>query len=843
MNKKKKLKQKQKIILKSILIVFLVVNIMGIFVFLKQNKKTNATANIEIKGTVTAGEDITNTNYVTATGVTVEIFNQAGDRQEKFTGSNGEYSFPNMSPGEYTIKYTYNTEYECTSINWNKIEYSMNNTDLKLVFVIPNNTIIEEIIDKIKIKNPNLILQDGEIRYQDNGNPDLIKTAMQKYGSMTSLSPNNLIIFVATTEEAIRDMPGSVNNGGSETYKFGIFYPNSINENKVKEYMKNITYDERVAYSDSLDLISKIMTRINMTRSVDTKELAFSTTNIQAETEKITVTGLNSQEIIDVKLDKLATAIPDPNVPSTPSSNLPILNGADDFISGYVFDKDTDTKIKEVKVELLNEDGTPTGVAEHVGQTENGQYKIPRPSEGKYKLRFTYGIIDSTDTPLKEYNGQNYEVAQKNDIERDTNNNKNNVYENSDRRRDVNDLFKNINNEITYILNATDSDAYDKLKQNAYMEAFSEEFAVKDYDASDPDAEESKKVCINMGIQRRPEIELKLEKYISGIRYKLADGQNFKEIKAGDTAELDVINRDRFYLIQINEELMHGSNIEIEYTIKINDNRSNTGDYETTATKVIDYVDYRNSSIIYDPEAKLINGGINKDQGWKIMKLQGNELRSEDGSLTLTDDYIEIIGALDEDKQYLVNDSGNNEMRLVVSKVITDTMGSDKLRYENSAEVLEYTNNAGRRTHSKNTWDNYFIPGDLDPRNSYNTDEDKSDEVAPEVTIIPPLGDVTGIIESTTDNKNNMPVIIVAYIVIMNLAGFWLMFLDKKKAKKQRQRISENTFLYTALLGGSIGCLCGMYKFRHKTKKPRFTIGFPAILIVQIILVIYLIIK
>ena len=64
------------------------------------------------------------------------------------------------------------------------------------------------------------------------------------------------------------------------------------------------------------------------------------------------------------------------------------------------------------------------------------------------------------------------------------------------------------------------------------------------------------------------------------------------------------------------------------------------------------------------------------------------------------------------------------------------------------------------------------------------------------------------------------------------------MWLDKRKAKKGKWRISETALFTLAILGGSIGGIAGMYAFRHKTKKARFTIGFPAILILEIILVI-----
>ena len=84
---------------------------------------------------------------------------------------------------------------------------------------------------------------------------------------------------------------------------------------------------------------------------------------------------------------------------------------------------------------------------------------------------------------------------------------------------------------------------------------------------------------------------------------------------------------------------------------------------------------------------------------------------------------------------------------------------------------------------------------------------------------------------------------IVIYITIINIIGFFIMWLDKRKAKKSAWRISEQALFYITLLGGGIGTIAGMYIFRHKTKKLRFTIGFPVILISEIILAGYLIFK
>ena len=72
------------------------------------------------------------------------------------------------------------------------------------------------------------------------------------------------------------------------------------------------------------------------------------------------------------------------------------------------------------------------------------------------------------------------------------------------------------------------------------------------------------------------------------------------------------------------------------------------------------------------------------------------------------------------------------------------------------------------------------------------------------------------------------------YLILMNAAAFLLMHTDKQKAKKKKRRIPEVTLLGSAILGGSIGALLGMYIFRHKTRNPRFSEGIPVILLMQI---------
>lgn len=73
----------------------------------------------------------------------------------------------------------------------------------------------------------------------------------------------------------------------------------------------------------------------------------------------------------------------------------------------------------------------------------------------------------------------------------------------------------------------------------------------------------------------------------------------------------------------------------------------------------------------------------------------------------------------------------------------------------------------------------------------------------------------------------------LGYLVIMNLTGFFVMGIDKRRAVRHAWRISERTLFLCSILGGSVGTWAGMYVFRHKTRHWYFVIGMPLILMLQ----------
>ena len=85
-----------------------------------------------------------------------------------------------------------------------------------------------------------------------------------------------------------------------------------------------------------------------------------------------------------------------------------------------------------------------------------------------------------------------------------------------------------------------------------------------------------------------------------------------------------------------------------------------------------------------------------------------------------------------------------------------------------------------------------------------------------------------------------LQIILIGYLVIINLIGFAVMGIDKKRAIRGAWRISEASLFLTAFLGGALRCTLGMRHFRHKTKHWYFKYGMPAIFAVQVFLAFYI---
>ena len=75
------------------------------------------------------------------------------------------------------------------------------------------------------------------------------------------------------------------------------------------------------------------------------------------------------------------------------------------------------------------------------------------------------------------------------------------------------------------------------------------------------------------------------------------------------------------------------------------------------------------------------------------------------------------------------------------------------------------------------------------------------------------------------------------YLTAVSLVAIGLTAHDKNAARRGSWRVKESTLLIVSALGGSIAMLTTMRIIRHKTKHPKFMVGIPVIIVLQVMAV------
>ena len=91
---------------------------------------------------------------------------------------------------------------------------------------------------------------------------------------------------------------------------------------------------------------------------------------------------------------------------------------------------------------------------------------------------------------------------------------------------------------------------------------------------------------------------------------------------------------------------------------------------------------------------------------------------------------------------------------------------------------------------------------------------------------------------------DSLKLLLAGWLLAIHLIAFALMGRDRALAKREsRRRIPERVLFLSALLGGSAGAILGMLLFRHKTRHWYFAAGMPAILLAQLALAAWLVLR
>jgi len=603
--------------------------------------------------------------------------------------SNGAY---NVNGSGNSIKYTYPTgqKYECEKV----IETSFEPIDKKVnvIFIIPENECNEQIETLKKV-----------LSNSTNINAKIISYSNGAFATETGAINNSVYEEISTffTGEALNSNGYKnivINFAKTGMEEIGI--PATSNLIK-RHFVGTVLLDNQASLVRGKSFVNIQALYDAIYNYTGIKKVEKELTNISEEETALTVNGLNNasrNSIIDVFLRKIDTIIN----PGTIGN----------FITGIAFvDKNADGK-KDSDEEIIK-DSNGNIIAKLISDTyseecvltNEGKYGFNKPEPGEYYIEFTY--------TGNEYNGQNYITIANNGISRNDSEEYvlNSSTEKLERRKEINNYFNTIDYKKTEELNGTDY-------TNVVMTALTDKFTVLP-DVIDLITPENSytdpKVQANLGLIKREEFEIKLNKRVDAVRFTLADGTVYCDEKN--------YSNPMHKLIIVDEELMHGATIEIEYVITV----ENLKALSCTGVKILDYLDYNNNTMTYNENTKLLTDSskTNADFGWEIK--QKNDL----------DGVVKNKNIVKETWQYIVSNYLENdiskELRLVVSLVISTANDADQLAYENIAEVIEYKNNIGRRI-----TDLTVIPGNHNPENIVATENDT--EVAQRVIIIPPLG-------------------------------------------------------------------------------------------------------
>ena len=83
---------------------------------------------------------------------------------------------------------------------------------------------------------------------------------------------------------------------------------------------------------------------------------------------------------------------------------------------------------------------------------------------------------------------------------------------------------------------------------------------------------------------------------------------------------------------------------------------------------------------------------------------------------------------------------------------------------------------------------------------------------------------------------NPLHYFLIAYFVIISIVAVIITCYDKHCAIRDKWRVKERTLIIVSALGGGIAMYVTMQFIRHKTKKLRFMLGIPLIVIAEIFL-------
>ncbi|HJJ17730.1 MAG TPA: SpaA isopeptide-forming pilin-related protein [Clostridiaceae bacterium] len=405
---------------------------------------------------------------------------------------------------------------------------------------------------------------------------------------------------------------------------------------------------------------------------------------------------------------------------------------------------DGEKEIKDVKVTL--KENKENGKVYETTTNDKGDFKIEGYIPGDYTLTYTWGDKEYT---VQNYKGTVYEkdrydanVTNKEWYKTDVNTRYTDAIDNYNTRKKIDAEIAKVTNKTATTIDKMDSTTPTMGISVQYTTTTTAEVAddIKEERGDKFNCPDFKIENIDFGIVERARQDLALRKRVNTFKVTLANGQVIADMtideKGNITGERNHVTYmgpssstgNGFVKLELDNELIQGATVEVEYEIKVTNNSEldyvsedfykygiKSGNEVTiTPTSIIDYLDKN-----WGFEAE-------KNKEWTVKSL--DEIKNivakevyENEDSTIADKTILYTDSLKGQK---LKPTESATVNLNVSKVLSN---SDEISLDNESEITELTKDGGSRLIS--TPGNY-IPGQEETK--------ESDESIAETVIVTP---------------------------------------------------------------------------------------------------------
>ena len=342
---------------------------------------------------------------------------------------------------------------------------------------------------------------------------------------------------------------------------------------------------------------------------------------------------------------------------------------------------------------------------------DQGEYLFNEIIPGNYIIRFTYGAngIDFT------YNGQYYKSTKVRGINTP---NASDATDNKERRKQVLEITKTINNENGEILANPNIDPTKYIEMTAMYADTNNLYLQIEHDNNSSNS-------IDFGLVKRPHTGIEITKEIKEIKlikngFALVDTANgvqsmVQKLKDETRPDLSLY---KTYNIYLDDEIVYGSELIIDYEIVVkniseNDNLANYFEYDTAygTREEQDKLFTTSVDLVHDYSQTLrFNESVSTN--WK--EENSYDLLSDTVKEKLEGSKIQVLKTEALNRALKPGESTSVQLQLSRSIIRAD---NDDQVYRNDVEIIQYSNSGGRRNEQA-------IPGNYIPEDESTSEQD-----------------------------------------------------------------------------------------------------------------------